>query len=93
VVNISVFCFVLFLFLYIGGDQSASVETKPQPAPEMAASSYDAGGRIDMEDRVAMVEQIIAESDYYSILGLERSCAQNEIRRAYISVIMLLLMD
>jgi preprotein translocase subunit Sec63 len=39
-----------------------------------------------MKDRIAMVEQILAENDYYGILGLERTCAQSEIRRAYISV-------
>ncbi|KAI9595416.1 hypothetical protein BDF19DRAFT_422709 [Syncephalis fuscata] len=66
-----------------GTDATASTTTK-QPT-ETATSSYDAGGRIEMEDRIAMVEQILAENDFYQILGLERSCAQNEIRRAYIS--------
>jgi hypothetical protein len=47
---------------------------------------FDPSGQIKMEDRLAMVRQILAESDYYRILGLERNCAQSEIRRAYISV-------
>ncbi|KAI8049531.1 DnaJ domain-containing protein [Syncephalis plumigaleata] len=66
-----------------GTDTSTAVDGKT--SSETSSSSYDAGGRIEMKDRIVMVEQILAENDFYGILGLERTCAQNEIRRAYIS--------
>ncbi|GBC44564.2 DnaJ-domain-containing protein [Rhizophagus irregularis DAOM 181602=DAOM 197198] len=41
---------------------------------------------IDSEHRYKIVDDICAESNLYNILGVERTCSTEELRRAYISV-------
>jgi len=40
---------------------------------------------IDSESRFKIVDDICAESNLYNILGVERTCSTEELRRAYIS--------
>ena len=41
---------------------------------------------IDSESRCKIVDDICAETNLYNILGVERTCSSEELRRAYISV-------
>nr|CAD1823718.1 unnamed protein product [Ananas comosus var. bracteatus] len=48
-----------------------------------ASSSDDASSRSYTEEQAAIVRQIRIQKDYYQILGVEKGCSVEDVRRAY----------
>ncbi|CAJ0838140.1 14013_t:CDS:2 [Entrophospora sp. SA101] len=49
--------------------------------------------KVAAEHKYKTVDEICSETNLYLILGVERSCSSEELRRAYINVIILLTMQ
>lgn len=66
---------------------SCEEEARSNRAPEEPASSNTSepsnGDRSFTEDHVRLIREIKKHKDYYAILGVEKSCSVEEIRRAY----------
>lgn len=61
-----------------GDDRTREVPVRSSSALESAN-----GGRDYTEENVKLIREIRRSKDYYAILGVEKSCSVEEIRRAY----------
>ncbi|XP_019057602.1 PREDICTED: chaperone protein dnaJ 49-like [Tarenaya hassleriana] len=53
------------------------------PSASAAAGSSSSGSASYTEEQIAIVRQIKSKKDYYEILGLEKSCSVEDLRKAY----------
>ncbi|EPS68782.1 hypothetical protein M569_05986, partial [Genlisea aurea] len=66
-----------------GPREEASASDSSAKVQEEDSSSVNGGERSYTEEHVQLVRQIKSKKDYYEILGLERTCSVEEIRKAY----------
>ncbi|XP_010541900.1 PREDICTED: chaperone protein dnaJ 49 [Tarenaya hassleriana] len=59
-----------------GPAASAAAGSSSSPASASASASYT-------EEQIAIVRQIKSKKDYYEILGLEKNCSVEDVRKAY----------
>ena len=55
-------------------------------SPKSLYTTIPKKGTFDSECRYKIVDQICVESNLYKILGVEKTCSSEELRRAYIQV-------
>ncbi|OZJ05543.1 hypothetical protein BZG36_01677 [Bifiguratus adelaidae] len=64
--------------------KSTSAQTSPSDGQNVKSREHRQMKREYTEEQVAAVKRIRAcGSDYYKILGLEKTCTENEVRKAY----------
>ncbi|XP_021895211.1 chaperone protein dnaJ 49-like [Carica papaya] len=76
-----------------GKEASGSPESKPSDHPSLrkrgsssvgsSASTPSSSTASYTEEQIAIVRQIKKKKDYYEILGLEKSCSVEDVRKAY----------
>ncbi|KAF8393230.1 hypothetical protein HHK36_021471 [Tetracentron sinense] len=65
-----------------GSRDEASWSSKPS-APRHRVPSSGSSSSAYTEEHISIVRQIKKQKDYYEILGLEKSCSVEDIRKAY----------
>lgn len=67
---------------YSNGKESVSSEIKDKPGREKSSESLN-GEQNYTAEHLQLIKQIRRTTDYYTILGVEKTCSVEEIRKAY----------
>ncbi|KAF3780182.1 Chaperone protein dnaJ 49 [Nymphaea thermarum] len=61
----------------------SSTQSGQPPPPSPGDSANGSSSRTYTDDQVAVVRQIKKQKDYYAIMGLEKGCSVEDVRKAY----------
>ncbi|XP_022755126.1 chaperone protein dnaJ 49-like [Durio zibethinus] len=64
-------------------DQPSIRQRNPSTESAASSSSPSAAAAACTEEQIAIVKQIKKKKDYYEILGLEKTCSVEDVRKAY----------